>query len=328
MSARTVAAQRAVALAAIVPLLAMLIVNVTSAADPAPTLRRLDAGAARRNGVSVSLQRTPGPPAAILEVRAADGAQFAGRLLDVAPNGASAALAEALGSAAAVLVIARADGTQLRLEMPGLLAATFSSDGGRLAVVDGHGRLWAVDTAAATSHALAGGPFIDAPIVDPDGTTIALAVPSIEAPFQSRLVAIDPAGAVSVLSDEGLVYDALRLANGSLVAVAHRPRGTVLVVAGAKHRATVADLGPDAVNVSLSADGSVIAWESAGRIFVRTASGPPAEIGPGSEPAVAPDGASVLVRRDGGSALVRTDGTEIGRFAAASAFVECAGCAP
>lgn len=328
MSARTVAAQRAVALAAIVPLLAMLLVNVASAADPASMVRRLDASAPRRIGASFTLQRNPGPPAAIVEVRADDGAQFAGKLLDVAPDGASAALADAPGQAAAVLVIARADGTQLRLEMPGLLAATFSSDGARLAAVDGHGRLWAVDTAAATAHALADGPFIDAPIVEPDGSTIALAVPSIEAPFQSRLVAIDPSGAVSVISDEDLVYDAIRLADGSLVAVAHRPQGTVLTFAGADRRALLNDLGPDAVNVSLSADGSVVAWENAGRIFVRAAGGPPAEIGPGSEPAVAPDGASMLVRRDGGSTLMRMDGTEIGRFAVASAFVECAGCTP
>lgn len=327
MSAPPVAAQRAIALAAIVPLLAMLIVNVASAADPEPTVRRLDAGAARRDGVSVALRRIPGPPAAILEVRATDGAQFAGRLLAVAPDASSAALADAPGPAAAVLVIARADGTQLRLEMPGLLAATFSSDGSRLAAVDGHGRLWAVDTVRASAQPIADGPFIDAPIVEPDGTTIALAVPSIEAPFASRLVAIDPAGEVSLLSDEELVYDALRLADGSLVAVAHRPQGTVLALAGTDRRGTLADLGPDAVNVSLSADGTVIAWESGGRIFVRAAGGPPAEIGPGAEPAVAPDGASILVRRDGATALVRLDGAEIGRFAAASAFVECAGCA-
>jgi hypothetical protein len=305
----------------------MLIVNVASAADPAPTVRRLDAAAARRNGVSVALQRTAGPPG-ILEVRAADGAQFPGRLLDVTPDGASAALADAPGPAAAVLVIAHADGTQLRVEMPGILAATFSSDGSRLAAVDGQGRLWAIDTAGATARAIADGPFIDAPMVEPDGTTMALAVPSIEAPFQSRLVAIDPSGASRVLSDESLVYDALRLADGSLVAIAHRPQGTVLTLVDADDAAMLADLGPDAVNVSLSADGSVIAWESAGRVFARTGGGPATEIGPGSEPAVAPDGAFILLRRDGASALVGMGGGEIGRYAAASAFVvECAGCA-
>lgn len=325
MSARSLAAQRAIALAALLPLLAMLIVNATSAADPAPTVRRLDAGAARRDGVAVALRRMPGPPA-ILEVRAADGTQFAGRLLDVSPDGASAALADAPGPAAAILAIARADGTQLRVEMAGLLAATFSPDGGQLAAIDGGGRLWAVDTATAQARPVADGPFIDAPLVEPDGTVTALAVSSIEAPHRSQLVSVDPSGTISVLSDEQLVYDAARLADGTLVAVAHRPGGTILVMAGDGRRSATIDLGPDAVNVSFSSDGAVIAWESAGRIFVRSAAGTPAEIGAGSEPVVAPDGAAILVRRDGASTLVEMDGNEIARFSAASAFIDCAGC--
>jgi hypothetical protein len=320
------AAQRAIALAALLPLLAMLIVNATSAADPAPTVRRLDSGAARRDGVAVALRRTPGPPAAILEVRSVDGTQFAGRLLDVTSDGAIAALADAPGPAAAVLAIARSDGTQLRVDMAGLLAATFSPDGGKLAAVDAGGRLWAVDMATAQARPVAAGPFIDAPLVEPDGTVIALAVPSIEAPYRSQLVSVDPSGAISVLSDEQLVYDAARLADGTLVAVAHRPGGTILALAGNGRRPATINLGPDAVNVSFSSDGAVIAWESAGRIFVRGPAGTAAEIGAGSEPAVAPDGASLLVRRDGASTLVDVEGIEIGRFAAASAFVDCAGC--
>jgi len=326
MSARSFPAQRVVALAALVPLLATLAVHAASAADPAPTVRQLDAAAARRGGVAISLLRTPGPPAAILEVRTPDGDQFAGRLLDVAPDGASAALADAPGPAAAVLVIAHADGTQLRVEMPGLLAATFSPDGSRLAAVDGRGRLWTVDPTTAESRPIADGPFIDVPITEVDGTAIALAVPSIEAPFQSRLVAVHASGDVSLLSAEPLVYDAARLADGSLVAVAHRPEGTVIVRVGDGLPATLADLGPDAVNVTLSADAGVIAWESAGRIFARVTRGAPADIGPGSTPVLAADGASILVQRDGAASLVDLDGDELGRFAAASAFAACAGC--
>jgi hypothetical protein len=327
MSAPSLAASRVVALVAVVPLLVTLLVHAASAADPAPSVRRLDAGAARRGGVAVTLVRTDGPPAAVVEVRATDGSQYAGTLLAVAPDGASAALADIADPAAAVLVIARTDGTQLRVEMAGLIAATFSADGGRLAAIDGRGRLWAVDTATATARSLADGPFIDAPLVEADGTTLALAVPSIEAPFRSRLVAVDPAGNVRILSDEELVYDAARLADGSLVAVAHRPEGTLVGVVGGAPGEPLADLGPDAVNVSLSADGSVMAWESAGRIFVRAGDGPPVEVGPGTEPAVAVDGSSLLVRRDGASTLIGLDGSALARFAAASALVACAGCA-
>jgi len=326
MSTRPFPAPRVLALVALVPLLATLVIHAASAADPAPLVRRLDASAARRGGVAVSLLRTPGPPAAILEVRMPDGGQFAGRLLDVAPDGATAVLAEAPGPASAILVIARDDGGQLRIEMPGLLAATFSSDGGKLAAVDGRGRLWAIDAATAEARPVAAGPFIDAPVMEADGTAIALAVPSIEAPFQSKLVAVDPSGNLSPLSAEPLVYDAARLADGSLVAVAHRLEGTVLVAVGAEGRGTLADLGPDAVHVSLSADGEVIAWETAGRIFARVAGGPSADIGPGSEPAVSADGSALLVRRDGASTLVGLDGSELGRFATASAFAACAGC--
>jgi hypothetical protein len=326
MSAMSMAAQRAVALAALVPLLAMIVVHAASAADLAP-IRRLDPGDARRGGLAVTLQRTPGPPASVVEVRGADGAPFAGALLAVAPDGAAAALADAPGRAATALVIAAADGSQVRLAMAGLLAAAFSPDGRRLAAVDGHGRLWSVDAATAEARPLAEGPFIDVPLVEADGTAVALAVPSVEAPFRSRLVAIDPAGTIRSLSDEPLVYDAARLADGSLVAVAHRPTGTVLLALGAAAPSLLADLGPDAVNVSLTADAAVIAWETAGRVFARAAGGAPTEIGAGSTPSVAPDGRAILVRRDGGSTLVDLAGRDLGRFATASAFIGCEECA-
>jgi hypothetical protein len=324
-------AQRALALAALVAMLATILVHAVSAADPAPPVRRLDPAAARRGGVALVLTPSAEPPLALLEVRAADGGQFGGTVLDVAPGGGMVAVADVPAPArtAAVLVLAGADGSQMRLGMQGLLAATFAPDGRRLAAVDGRGRLWAVDATTGVARAVADGPFIDAPLVEADGTMIALAVSSVEAPFRSQLVAVDPGGNVTPLSAEELVYDAVRLADGSLIAVVHRPEGTALARVSGDLSAPFAALGPDAVNVSLSRDGGVIAWESAGRILVRVGQEPGADIGPGSHPEVSPDGASILVQRDGASMVVDLEGRPLRRVAAASAFLDCAeGCQP
>ena len=50
------------------------------------------------------------------------------------------------------------------------------------------------------------------------------------------------------------------------------PGGTVVQRLEGRTASIVTDLGEDAVNVSVSADGAVIAWETAGRMKVRVAS--------------------------------------------------------
>jgi hypothetical protein len=300
------------------------VIHAASAADPPPVARRLDPAAARRAGVALELVPHPELPARVLEVRPGAGGAFAGRILEAAPDGASVALAHALGDPVAGLVLARADGSQLRVELDGVLDATFAGDAASLAVVDGLGRLWRVDAGSGAAQAIADGPFVSAPVVRDDGTILALAVPSVEAPFRSRLTRVSPGGDVEVISDEELVYGASPLADGSLAVIAHRPAGTAVLRLDQGAAVLHADLGPDAVNVSLSADGSVIAWESAGQAFARGRAGEVLEIGPGSRPQLTSDGSGILLERDGGSVLVDLDGRVLASLPAA-AVIGCGG---
>lgn len=317
---------RALAVAVLVPLAGTLLVHAATATDPPPATRWLDANAARRAGVAVELVRHD-PTPTTLEVRGT-GDPFTGALLDVASDGAAAALADVHGAAATSLAIALPDGSQLQVEMEGLLSARFSPDGSRLAVVDGHGRLWSLDAASGTIRSIADGPFVDAPLIEADGTILALAVPSVEAPYASRLVAVDKDGHVTSRSPEELVYAAAPLADGSVAVVAHRPGGTVVLRQSEGGTQQLADLGADAVNVSVSADGRVIAWETSGRVLARV-DGRTVALGDGAAPRISPDGTALLVRRDGASIVLDLAGSELASLASASAFVRCVGgCQP
>jgi hypothetical protein len=318
---------RALAVSVLVPLAGTLLVHAATATDPPPATRWLDATAARRAGVAVELVRHD-PAPTTLEVRGTGDAPFTGALLDVASDGAAAALADVHGPAATSLAIALPDGSQLQVEMEGLLSASFSPDASQLAVVDGHGRLWSLDAASGTMRPIADGPFVDAPLIEADGTILALAVPSVEAPYASRLVAVDPDGHVTSRSPEELVYAAAPLADGSVAVVAHRPGGTVVLRQSEGGTQQLADLGADAVNVSVSADGRVIAWETSGRVLARV-DGRTVALGDGAAPRISPDGSALLVRRDGASILLDLAGSELASLASASAFVRCAGgCQP
>jgi hypothetical protein len=318
---------RVMALAALIPLTATMLVHAASAADPPPPVRRLDPAAARRAGVAMELVPHPELPEGVLEVRPEPGSAFAGIVLDAAPDGTAVALADALGDPLAGLVLAQADGSQLRIELKGVLDATFAADAASLAVVDGVGRLWRVDAGSGAAEVIADGPFISAPVMHDDGTILALAVPSVEAPFSSRLTRVRPDGETTVDSDEALVYGAFSLADGSLAVVAHRASGTVVLRIEAEGATLRADLGPDAVNVSLSADGSVIAWESFGQAFVRGRAGEALDIGPGTRPQVTRDGSAILLERDGASVLVDLDGRVLASLPAAAVIGCGGGCA-
>ena len=315
---------RVSSVAVLIPLLATLLVHAASAADPPPAARSFDAATARSVGLALELVPRPDVAAGVLEVRPVAGSSFNGAILDTAPDGGAAALS-AGRLVSGGLVVARADGSQLHVALDGVLDASFSADATRLSAVDGAGRLWQLDPVTGAAQLLAEGPFLAAPITDADGSVLALAVPSVEAPFRSRLVRVAADGTSSSLSDEQLVYDASRLDDGSLAIVAHRPSGTVVQRLVGEAVRTDADLGPDAVNVSISGDGTVIAWESGGEAFARVGAGRTRSLGHGSRPVISADGTGVLIERGGTSVFVDLDGNERATLGRTSTVVACAG---
>lgn len=317
---------RITALAAFIPLAAAIFVHAASAADPPPAARRLDAAEARRAGVALELVTHNELPGHVLEVQPVAGSAVPAELLAVAPGSNAAAVAHAPGPEATTLVVANADGSQLQLDVEGVLGTTFAPDGSWLAVIDGAGRLWSLDAADGAVTRVADGPFVGSPLIDAEGRIHALAVPSVEAPYQSFLVRVDPAaGEPRRISAEELVYGAQWLADGSLAVVAHRPGETVILRQTGDRATLHANLGPDAVNVSVSGDARVIAWESAGQVYVRGWAGRTRAIGAGSWPQLTADGASILVARGGASVLLDIEGRELARLSAASGLVPCVG---
>ncbi len=314
---------RALALISCLPLLATLMLHAALAADPPGAARRLDAAQARREGVAVDLVPHLERRTAILEVRPVEAAMGIPRVLDVADQAGSAAVAAGIGREVGTLTVAQADGSQLQVPVEGLLDATFAPDDSWLAVVDGAGRLWRLDADDGALVTIADGPFLQAPVVEADGGILALAVPSVEAPFRSHLVRVSPSGSVERLSDEALVYDAQPLADGSLAIIAHRSGGTVVRRLAGVSEATVIDLGPDAVNVSISSDGGTVAFQSGAEAFVRIGGQQPRSLGPGANPIVSPDGSAILLSRDGGRVLVDPDGSEVASLPAAIALLDC-----
>jgi hypothetical protein len=314
---------RALALIGCLPLLATLLLHAAMAADPPGGARLLDAAQARREGVALDLLPHLERRSAILEVRPVEAAQGTPRVVDVAADAGSAAVTPGIGREVRMLTVAHADGSQLQVPIEGLLDAAFATDDSWLAVVDGAGRLWRLNVDDGALRAIADGPFLQAPVVEPDGSILALAVPSVEAPFRSRLVRVSPDGSVVHVSDEALVYDAQQLADGSLAIVAHRPGGTVVRRLAGTSEATVIDLGPDAVNVSVSADGDTVAYQSGAEAFVRIGGQQARSLGRGSNPIVAPDGSAILLSREGGRVLVSASGAELGSLPAAIALLDC-----
>lgn len=314
---------RALVLIGCLPLLATLLLHAAMAADPPGGARRVDATQARREGVALDLVPHFERPSALLEVRPVEAAMGVPRVLDVAAEAGSAAVASGVGRTVDRLTVAYVDGSQLQVPVEGLLDATFAADDSWLAVVDGAGRLWRLNLDDGALRAIADGPFLQAPLVEADGSILVLAVPSVEAPFRSRLVRVSPSGSVARVSDEALVYDAQQLTDGSLAIVAHRPGGTVVRRADGASEATVIDLGPDAVNVSVSTDGGTVAYQRGAEAFVRVDGQQARSLGPGSNPIVAPDGSAILLSREGGRVLVSPSGAEMASLPAAIALLDC-----
>jgi hypothetical protein len=316
------------------PLILVLIIAGVASADPPSPVVRLTAAEAARAGSAIDLVRHTVAGAVVLEVRPAPGnpaPASATNLLAVSSDGSAAALADRVGDASGLLILARADGSQLRIGLPGLLAASFAPDGGRLVVVDGRGALWEVDADSGDTLALGDGPFLGAPIVAADGSLLLLAVPSVEAPYRSQLVRFSPSSGVTTpLSSDELVYGAFVLTDGRIAVVGHRPGGTAVrrIDATGGDSELFADLGAGAVNVSVSADGRAIAFEVAGSgiFFIEGPGAKPRRLGGGSAPCLAHDGSSLLVRRGERIVVLAPDGSTLETLEGAARFPGNAGC--
>ncbi len=321
------------ALAAISLLVALLAAGSASAGFPSAALRLSPAEAARA-GSTIHLLRHAIGGSVLLEVQPAATATAStsgASLLAVSPDGSQVALADQVGQLSGSLTIARDDGSQLRVQLPGLLAAGFAIDGAWLAVLDGRGALWQVDAQSGRATQLADGPFLGSPIAAADGSLMLLSVPSVEAPYRSRIVQVAPSTrAMTPLSADELAYAAFPLSNGDIALVAHQPGRTVVRQINRAGELLLADLGPDAVNVAVAPDGRRIAFEMAGRgIFVIDRPGAsPRSLGLGSQPCFAADGAALLLRRGSESVAVSLEGSVLAVTDRLAGLAGAVGCLP
>lgn len=320
-------------LAAIPVLVILLWVGVASA-DPPPSALRLSAAEVEQAGTAIRLLPHVVSGSTLLEVQPRAASLPGGRgasLLAVSSDASQAALADQLGELSGLLTIARADGSQLRVQLPGLLAAGFALDGKWLAVVDGRGALWQVDATTGSATQLADGPFLGSPVVDADGSLMLLSVPSVEAPYSSRLVRVGSStGTVTPLSDEGLVYGAFPLTDGGVAVVAHEPGRTVVREIGHGGPRLLADLGAQAGRVAVATDGRHIAFEVADR-GIAMIDGPGSgarRVGAGSQPCFAADGSLLLVRRGAGTVALALDGSVMAAMDRPTSLVGSVGCLP
>lgn len=317
---------RIVALAALPVILGLLAVGVASA-DLPPGVMRLSPAEAERSGSIVRLAQRPVQGSTLVEIEPPSGGM---RLLAVAADGGAVALADQVGELSGALTLAAADGSQLRITLPGLLAAIFAADGSWLAVIDGRGALWRVDATVGRSELIADGPFIGSPVMAADGSLLMLAVPSVEAPYRSQLVRVSTeTGAASVVSAADLVYAAFPLDDGDLAVVAHDPGGTVVARVGRAGERRLADLGAGAINVNVANDGRIVFEVDGEGIFLLDRPGSaPRGLGVGTRPCFAPDGSSILVSRGMRRVALSLDGGQLAEAEGLAGFAGSAGCLP
>jgi hypothetical protein len=315
---------RIAAFAAIPIVLAALAVGVVSAGQ-VPGVTRLSAADAERAGATIRLLQHALGGSTLVEVEPPAAGES---LLAVSPDGAAVALADRVGELSGSLTLAGADGAQLRVQLPGLLAAAFATDASWLAVTDGRGALWRVDAGSGRAELLDDGPFVGSPIVAADGSLILLAVPSVQAPYQSRLVEFDPTtGVAAALSEEDLVYAAFPLDDGDLAIVVHDPSGARVERLTSGSARVLAHLDPGAVNVAVAADGRIAYEYGDDGIFVLDAAGStPHGVGIGSGPCFAPDGSSLLLRRGDQRIALTPDGSVLAVIDELAGFAGSAGC--
>ena len=315
---------RIAAFAAIPIVLAALAVGVASA-RPAPGVTRLSAADAERSGATIRLLQHAVGGSTLVEVEPPAAGPS---LLAVSPDGAAVALADRVGELSGSLTLADADGTQLRIQLPGLLAASYATDALWLAVIDGRGALWRVDAGSGRAELLEDGPFVGSPVVATDGSLILLAVPSVEAPYQSHLVELDPTtGVVAALSEADIVYAAFPLDDGDLAIVVHDPSGTQVERLTPGAAQVLVHLDPGAANVAVAADGRIAYEHGDDGIFVLDAAGStPHSVGIGSGPCFAPDGSSLLLRRGDQRFALTPDGSVLAVVDELAGFAGSVGC--
>lgn len=315
-------------------------------AVPAPASQQLSPAAVVAIGASIAARLVPEPGGKVIELALpavspnaalpADerARRIALRLLATGPDG-SVAIADAVGDPGAGLTIAHPDGSQARSALAGVSGAAFHPHGGWLAVTDLSGRLWRVEADTGRATRLGDGHYLGRASFLPDGSLMLVAATSAGAPYDSHLVRLNPetGSAESVYAGQGFVFSARPLADGALAAVIHPFGGGVAVIriepAGPR---LLAQLAPDAIDVSVSADGSHIAYARVGDgIYLAGGeAGSARRLGSGDLPRIAEDGSSILALRDGTSVLLSQDGAERARFGSPTvAWVPCGeGCRP
>jgi hypothetical protein len=317
---------RVAAFAAAPLILAALAVGVVSAELPFG-VTRLSAAEAERTGSAIHLIRQAIGGSTLVQVEAPSTGMS---LLAVSTDGTEVALADQVGEIAGALTLAGLDGEQLRVPMPGLLGAAFAPDASWLAVIDGRGVLWRIDSATGRAALLAEGPFIGSPVMEGDGSLLVLSVASVEAPYQSRLVRLVSAtGSVTRLSEQELVYAAFPVDAGELAIVAHETDGTVVLRLTSAGEQVLVDLGLGAVNVAVAGNGR-IAFERDGEgiLLLDSPGSVPRSVGPGSKPCFGPDGSSLLVRRGNQSLALDIDGSVLAVADEPAGFADSVGCLP
>jgi len=318
---------RTLALLAIPLLVGFLAIGVVSAELPA-SVSRLTPADAERAGATIRLVRRPVATSTLVEVAPQTGGLT---LLAISADGTLAALADGIGESSGSLILASADGSQIRVRLPGLLGAGFAADAAWLAVLDGRGALWRVESGSGGAALLATGPFIGSPTVAENGSLLVLAVSSVEAPYRSMLVRLTPAtGLAEPVADEGLVYGAFPLDQDAVAIVAHERGSTVIRRLANGEDRLLADLGPGAVNASVTPDGRRMVFErdGAGIFLLDGPRATPRHIGAGTRPCFAADGSVLLIRRADQSVVVTPDGSLLTVASGLAAFAGSVGCLP
>ena len=327
LSRRYPAGDPRIVMIAALPIVAALLATGLTSAEPQSDVLRLSAADAERSASTISLVREAVAGSTLIEV---DPPQEGSALLAISASGRAVALADRVGELSGLLTLALEDGSQQLIPFPGLLAASFAVDGSWLAVIDGRGALWQLDAQSGQRKLLDDGPFVGSPLIADDGSLLMLAVPSVEAPFQSHLVRVTlPSGVAQTLSDEELVYAAFPLDGGALAIVAHDTGRTIVRQLTDTGERPWLDLGVGAVNVTVAPNG-LVAFERTGEgIFVTAGPGsPPRSIGAGSRPCFAPDGSSLLVRRGSQRVAVALDGSLLATTDDLAGFAGSEGCLP
>jgi hypothetical protein len=322
---RSIRARSAVVL--VLVSLGPLLASGPTLADPPPARIVLSAEEAQRSGRLISLLPHALGREQIVEVRVPDDTLT---LLGVSSDGRQAVLAERTDERHGTLVVSDLAGAQLRVSLPGVIAAGFAPDGGWLAVVDGSGALWRVNAVDGSPTILDHGPFLGDPLFLGPAALVMLEVSSVEAPYRSRPVRLELTTQGEVerrvrLSDDPLVYSAHALLAGGLALITHDAGRTWLRRVEALGSEAVYELGVGAIHAAVAPDGARVAYERYGEgVFLVDGPGSvPRWLGEGSRPRFSTDASSLLVTLAAGTRVLGMDGSVLAQFDGRAEFAAC-----